>query len=123
MTQKTETAKAESEKCGVEGCKRPYRAKGYCDLHFKKWRNGELAHGPYKTCLESGCRKPRKASALCEDHEKSKLGKKGGGEAASAAAPVKVETSAAPNVEAAPAKEEEASKPKEETKEAPPVAQ
>ena len=23
--------------CKIEKCKRPYRAKGYCNVHYKKW--------------------------------------------------------------------------------------
>src|SRR5262249_31048005 len=30
--------------CSVEGCKRAYRAKGWCYFHYKKWRQGELPH-------------------------------------------------------------------------------
>ena len=42
--------------CGVEGCKRPYRAKGWCYFHFKKWRQGELPHSRYRTCSKAECR-------------------------------------------------------------------
>ena len=42
--------------CKVEGCKRTYRAKGYCNVHYKKWRRGELEAKPrYKTCCEENC--------------------------------------------------------------------
>ncbi len=84
--------KTVEQKCSTEGCKRPYRAKGYCDFHFKKWRNGELPHSPYKTCLESGCRKPRQASGRCVDHEKK-------------APAVPASVAAAPKAEAAKADE------------------
>ncbi|MBI1910205.1 MAG: vegetative protein [Deltaproteobacteria bacterium] len=56
------------KKCKNEGCKRPYRAKGYCTVHYKKWRHGELAHPRYKTCVSEGCRKPRKLGSLCTEH-------------------------------------------------------
>jgi hypothetical protein len=54
--------------CTVEGCKRGYRAKGYCFFHYKKWRHGELPHGRYKTCSTSDCRKPAGRHGLCEEH-------------------------------------------------------
>jgi hypothetical protein len=55
-------------KCSVEGCKRPYRAKGYCFFHFKKWRQGDLPHSRYKTCSKAECRKPAARRGLCETH-------------------------------------------------------
>lgn len=69
--------------CIVQNCKRPYRAKGYCDLHYKKWRGGELPHSRYKTCTKEGCRKQIFKKAFCESHYNELLGKKG--EAAPAA--------------------------------------
>jgi hypothetical protein len=54
--------------CSVEGCKRPYRAKGFCFFHFKKWRHGELPHSRYKTCSKAECRKPMFRRGLCEQH-------------------------------------------------------
>jgi hypothetical protein len=37
-------AKGVGKTCSVAGCKRGYRAKGYCFFHYKKWRHGELPH-------------------------------------------------------------------------------
>ena len=59
---------AEGAKCSVDGCKRPYRAKGYCFFHFKKWRQGELPHSRYKICSKAECRKPMMKAGLCETH-------------------------------------------------------
>ncbi len=57
------------ETCTVEKCKRPYRAKGYCRIHYKKWRRGELSKtGRYKTCGREDCRKPMAQGGLCADH-------------------------------------------------------
>jgi hypothetical protein len=70
-----------AKKCTVEGCKRKhYRAKGYCNVHYKKWRHGELTHGRYKICTKEGCRKPRAKGSLCAEHSA------GGAEAAAPAA-------------------------------------
>jgi hypothetical protein len=59
---------ATDKACSVEGCKRPYRAKGFCFFHFKKWRHGELPHSRYKTCSKAECRKPMSRRGLCELH-------------------------------------------------------
>lgn len=70
--------------CSVEGCKRAYRAKGYCNVHFNKWRRGELAKKPrYKICGEENCHKPMVAWGLCQTHYDKAAGK---GAAAPAAA-------------------------------------
>ncbi len=63
-------ASRENKKCQMEGCKRPYRAKGYCNVHYRKWRHAELPHSRYKTCTKEGCRKPRTfPGSLCEEHK------------------------------------------------------
>jgi len=73
--------------CMVEGCKRGYRAKGYCFFHYKKWRAGELPHGRYRTCSNAECRKKTFQHGLCEEHFKTwKAGRKGAAPAASTAA-------------------------------------
>jgi hypothetical protein len=81
---KKRLSKAEA-KCGVEGCKRPYRAKGYCNVHYKAWRQGEMEghKARYKTCSKEGCKKPVFQWGMCEEHFKAK---KGGEEAAPASA-------------------------------------
>ncbi|MBI2339998.1 MAG: hypothetical protein HYU99_06515 [Deltaproteobacteria bacterium] len=88
-----------AKKCGVENCKRSYRAKGYCNVHYKKWRGGELPKSRYKTCAQEGCKKKRHLRGLCEEHYKAAFGKKEEG-AAPVAAPV-----AAPAAPATPAPE------------------
>lgn len=59
-----------NKECGISGCKLPYRAKGYCDRHYQRWRRGELPHSRYKTCTQEGCLKKRSRHGLCEDHFK-----------------------------------------------------
>lgn len=76
----------EKRVCKVKGCKRPYRAKGYCNVHYQKWRRGELPKSRYKTCnygvnkLKRGekkeCLKPVFRGGLCEEHYNAKIGKK-----------------------------------------------
>lgn len=80
------------KKCKVEGCKRPYRAKGYCNVHFRKWRRGELEKKPrYKICSEENCRGQIFRAGYCEKHYQawiaSKKGKNKGPEAVVASAP------------------------------------
>ncbi len=61
--------------CSVDGCKRPYRAKGYCFFHFQKWRRGEMPDSRYKTCNVEKCTKKQFKSGLCETHYTEKKGK------------------------------------------------
>ena len=74
------TAKGGGKKaCSVEGCKRPYRAKSYCVVHYQAWRRGEVEghKGRYKLCSKEGCRKPAGKWGVCDEH-------RGTGEAAAA---------------------------------------
>ncbi len=61
---------AETKSCKIEGCKRAYRAKGYCTVHYNKWRRGEIEGevGRYKSCSEEGCHKPMYRKGKCEQH-------------------------------------------------------
>lgn len=62
--------------CTVEGCKRPHKARGYCNTHYFQWkRTGEIsleintrvrikpAH-----CTVEGCTNPVKGKGLCGMH-------------------------------------------------------
>ncbi len=68
--------------CSVQGCKRAYRAKGYCFFHYKKWRRGEIekASPRYATCSKADCKKKVLAHGLCQEHydawKKSRKGAK-----------------------------------------------
>ena len=72
--------------CKVDGCKRPYQAKGYCNVHYQKWRRGELAKARFNTCnfgvnkLKHGekkeCLHKVFLRGLCEEHYNSRYGKK-----------------------------------------------
>ncbi|HVE81390.1 MAG TPA: vegetative protein [Myxococcales bacterium] len=74
----------EGKACGVKDCKRPYRAKGYCYFHYKKWRQGELPHSRYRVCSKAECRSKAVKHGLCEKHFNEAYKK---GEAPAAAAP------------------------------------
>lgn len=65
------TEKSRSEKsCTIEKCNRSYRAKGYCQFHYKKWRHGEYGLARYKRCKDHGCTHPMVLNrhGYCEDH-------------------------------------------------------
>lgn len=77
----TTTAAEGGERCCVEKCKQPVRAKGYCRKHYMSWRRGKIGKKHrYNTCSKEGCRKPALAGGVCAEH------KKGAAEAAPAAA-------------------------------------
>ncbi len=59
--------------CEVKSCKREYRAKGYCNAHYKKWRQGEYGHRRYTSCSTASCNKPQNKNrhGYCEDHYQS----------------------------------------------------
>jgi len=63
-------AKRSERKCLIAKCKRAYRAKGYCRVHYKKWRQGAYGRARYKTCYDHGCLKPmvENRHGYCEEH-------------------------------------------------------
>jgi hypothetical protein len=77
-------AAARGKSCSVSGCKRPYRAKGYCVTHYSLWRRseGELKKQRYKTCSKEECKKPMVKWGLCDEHFKAASKKEGAGASA-----------------------------------------
>ena len=70
VTVKTTPPRGE-RKCSQEGCKRPYKAKRLCNVHYRKMRHGELPGGHYKTCTKEGCLKRRAVApsgSMCAEH-------------------------------------------------------
>jgi hypothetical protein len=70
-TKKAPVAKGLGTKaCAIAGCKRAYRAKGFCFFHYKKWRDGEMESKParYKTCSKPDCKKKVAGHGLCQAH-------------------------------------------------------
>jgi hypothetical protein len=78
---------AKKKECQVKGCKNAYRAKGYCDEHYKLWREGSFGKSRYQICSKEGCRKPTSMQGLCEVHLAEKRGTGAAKAAASEAAP------------------------------------
>jgi len=58
--------------CKAEGCSKDAVGKGYCAVHYKRWRQGTLPKARYATCKQEGCRKKQVAFARCEEHQKKK---------------------------------------------------
>jgi len=59
------------EKCCVEKCKQPLRAKGYCRKHYINWRRGKIGtKHRYNICSKEACRKPALAGGTCAEHKK-----------------------------------------------------
>ncbi len=67
---KAEKARKPSKPCSKAGCKREYRAKGYCTAHYRMWRHGKLGKPRYTKCHDYGCTKPMGLNrhGFCEDH-------------------------------------------------------
>ena len=59
--------------CEVKGCKREYRAKGYCNTHYRQWRQGAFGHRRYTACSSTSCFKPmgKNRHGFCEEHYQS----------------------------------------------------
>ena len=95
MSEEKTTPASGAKTCRVKGCKRPYRAKGYCNVHYHKWRRGELPKARYQTCNRGSrkrkhgekkeCLKPVFRRGLCEEHYRAKYS--GATEAPTPAAP------------------------------------
>ena len=49
--------------CSIEGCERKYKARGYCNLHYRRWLK---KNNP--PCAIDGCSTPRLARGWCVTH-------------------------------------------------------
>ena len=64
--------------CSVQECENPRYSKGYCRLHYYRWRrNGDALYigkpgPPRRICNIDGCGNPRVANGLCDMHRKRK---------------------------------------------------
>lgn len=51
-------SKSNLRKCSVDGCDNPHDARGYCNMHYKRWKRGDVragdqAHRSYSTPEEA----------------------------------------------------------------------
>ena len=69
-TVETKAVKHSERSCSVKACKRTYRAKSYCNSHYREWRNGKFGLARYKTCKDNDCRKPitMNGHGYCDTH-------------------------------------------------------
>jgi 5-methylcytosine-specific restriction endonuclease McrA len=65
---------SQSKQCIAEGCEKPVSARGWCSIHYERWRRGASANAsirPYGTkgiCLADGCEKPATHKSWCLLH-------------------------------------------------------
>lgn len=50
--------------CSIDGCEKPVRARGWCSMHWQRWRKNNTEF----TCSIEGCIGPVKAREYCSDH-------------------------------------------------------
>jgi len=66
---KATPAAPEGERCRIDKCMQPVRAKGLCRKHYMGWRRGAVGEAHrYKICTKEACRKPRTHGSLCDEH-------------------------------------------------------
>lgn len=60
----------EDSHCKIKGCKRSYKAKGYCQPHYREWRNGKFGKARFDACGEFNCFRPMATNrhGMCEEH-------------------------------------------------------
>lgn len=59
-----------SRTCSIEGCEKPAKTRGWCDMHYSRWkRHGDPRwERPVKTCSIDGCDRPSCARGWCQRH-------------------------------------------------------
>jgi hypothetical protein len=60
-----------TSQCGVADCDRKHYAKGWCMVHWKRWRkHGDLDHGRRTrgVCSIDGCDRPHSNKGWCKSH-------------------------------------------------------
>lgn len=58
-----------TRKCDVEGCDRRHVARGFCGLHYKRWKATGSTDSPFiDTCSQPGCERQHRAEGLCGLH-------------------------------------------------------
>lgn len=64
--------------CSVDGCGKPFLARGWCAMHWSRWRRyGDLDRGRLSgpsVCIVEGCGRRPKARGLCSSHDRRARG-------------------------------------------------
>lgn len=63
------------KRCSVEGCERPFLARGFCNVHYARWKTSgdpgeaELRRENYDgPCQVEGCENPARSRRMCVKH-------------------------------------------------------
>lgn len=60
--------------CSIEGCDREHAARGWCLMHYKRWRNRGTtdplvrSRARDRVCTIDGCDRPQRARGWCNKH-------------------------------------------------------
>lgn len=58
--------------CSIQDCDRPAYCRGWCTLHYSRWKKGRDLNAPprgtFVPCSIEGCDKPKKAHGWCDMH-------------------------------------------------------
>lgn len=58
--------------CSIEGCEKPHSARGFCSMHYKRWRRGTDLNRPMRTakgtCSIEGCEQKHYGRGWCAMH-------------------------------------------------------
>lgn len=59
--------------CSIDWCEKPHAAKGWCDQHYRRWRNhgdplGGRKTNKGKSCCVDGCCNPAHSREMCKPH-------------------------------------------------------
>ena len=59
--------------CSIPGCEGKFRARGYCNAHYKQYRQGRMPGRPFvplqpKGCAVPGCEGKHRSRGYCEKH-------------------------------------------------------
>lgn len=67
---------AKSRICSVDGCGKPLFARGWCSMHYTRWReNGDHLYGANKpsVCSVDGCYRAIVSKTMCDMHYRREL--------------------------------------------------
>lgn len=66
--------------CSIEGCGKPHLARGWCSMHYTRWRNHGTTEAPERTgkgaCVGPECARPAETGGMCKSHD-SQMRRKG----------------------------------------------